>query len=171
MASLTPLDVQAARIVKLAATPEMEAVSAWIIDATGIGSALVDLLKREHRLGNFPRFPTGYALTGGRESGPGSVPKATVVSGLITAYNAGRLSFAAGVPIIADLIRELAAYTPEVSADGRIRWGNDSSLSEYDDTVIALGLALLHPRYGGDPRYIGRDGKVYASQLVSPDPY
>jgi Terminase RNaseH-like domain len=171
MASLTPIDVVVARLVELAATPELDGAY-FYIDATGIGSAVVDLLNQEHRQGRFPSRPVGLALTGGREAGERSVPKEQLINKLVAAYNGGRLSFAAGLPILADLIKELAAYTPQVRADGRIAWGNDAKLSEFDDCVIALGLAILRPYGGGVARYIARtDGCIYASRLVSPDPY
>lgn len=64
------------------------------------------------------------------------------------------------------------AYTPQVTPEGRVRWGNDPSSSEYDDTVIALGLAVLHPDLGPTPRYVARsDGRVYDSFAAAPDPY
>jgi hypothetical protein len=42
---------------------------------------------------------------------------------------------------------------------------------DHDDAVTALGLAIYYASHGPEPRYLARDGKVYASREESGDPY
>jgi len=170
MAAMTPLDVATDHIIALAAKPEM-AGAVYLLDATGIGAALAQLLRRERGRGRFGARMYAYALTAGRQSGPGSVPKQRVVNAIVERYNMGLLGFAAGLPLTDQMVKELVAFEPVVGENGRISYGNNTSLSAFDDLVIALGLSLLHPRHGPEPRYRGRNGQVYDSFAVASDPY
>src|SRR5687768_6858928 len=104
----TPIPLVADRLVALAGEARF-ARPCFVIDATGIGEALAQQLRIERSRGRWPReaHVHPYAITGGREVTAGGLPKQRLVNGILTAYNLGRLGFAAGLPLLPQLVREL----------------------------------------------------------------
>lgn len=119
-----------------------------VVDATGVGAPVCDML-RQAGLGF-----NGVTITGGNaESGynPSSqtwgVPKRDLVGGLQVTLQTGRLKFADGLPEIPAMIKELLAFQVKISASGHDSyeaWREGA----HDDMVLALALAIWQAERG-----------------------
>lgn len=123
----------------------------FLVDADSGGRALYDYLVDERKAGRFPsaRWPWAWDKTG-RE-------RQALVDRLVVATHSGTLRFAANLANQTALDRAMTAYRRKVADDGLIG----------SELVIALGLTLLYPRYGPQPRVVGKDGQVYASHAIA----
>lgn len=120
----------------------------FILDGDGGGHGLKVFLSDERRAGRFPsaRWPVLYQKQG-RD-------RQDLVDALVVAAHSKRLHFAGKLPHLSDMQRALLTYRRKVADDGLIG----------SELVIALGLTLLYPRYGPQPRVVGKDGQVYFSR-------
>jgi hypothetical protein len=104
----TPYPAVAERVVKITRSAEMAGRCTLVVDATGVGRPVVDLLKRE-RPGCL-LMPVN--ITGGTsESRNGAyygVPKRDLVTGVQVLLQSGGLQIAAGIPYGAALVEEMA---------------------------------------------------------------
>jgi hypothetical protein len=108
-----------------------------VVDATGVGAPVVDLLK-EAQLGC--RLYPVVITAGEEESTDGvrwRVPRRDLLAGLQVAFQRKRLLLSAAVPALEPLIEELNAMRVRVRPDGceRVEGGRR------DDLVFALALA------------------------------
>jgi hypothetical protein len=108
-----------------------------IVDATGVGAPVVDLLKKAD-LG-CPVLPV--IITGGdTESTDGAryrVPKRDLLAGLQVAFQKRRLRVSSRVTALERLMEELRGMRVRMTADGEERIGG----GRHDDLVLALALA------------------------------
>lgn len=108
-----------------------------IVDATGVGRAMFDILEERGA------DPVGVLFTAGRKSRFDGrfwcVPKRALVRGLVTAVEGGRLQIAQGLPGVDVLIKELADFRVTVNENGHEAF---SGKREHDDLVIAVALAV-----------------------------
>ncbi len=165
----TPLEVVTERVCDLIAQFEAER-PVLFLDNTGIGAALTQLLQRaqrEHRLKVRRGDLIPFVLTAGYQAGPASIPKQRLVNRIVAAYASGLLGFARDLPDMEEVVKEMVAFQPTVAADGRVSFSNNPGLSKFDDYVTALGLAILHPEYGGIARFRDPRGVLWASQAIA----
>lgn len=110
-----------------------------LVDDTGVGAPVVNLLKRA-RLGTYPVTMTitaGFAVT--REASHYIVPKRDVISATKVLLQSERLRFAEGLPETQTLVKELLAYQPRMDpqpADSLAGWRE----GVYDDLVLAVAM-------------------------------
>ena len=113
---------------------------ALVVDATGIGGPVVDML-RHAQLGC---ELSAVTITGGEhQSGNGyeySVPKQDLIAGVQVLLELGQLRFARRLPEAASLVRELVDVRMTSTTPGRVRIGADGC-GQHDDLVMALSLA------------------------------
>ena len=127
------------RVTNLIRSPELGDGARLVVDATGVGRPVVDLL-RGSGLRPIPVNITGeYAVT--YEHGFRNVPKRDLISTLQVLLQSKRLKFAEGIPQVKTLIDELLAFQVKISTDGRDTYGNDWRQNPHDDLVLALALA------------------------------
>lgn len=114
-----------------------------VVDATGVGAAVVDGMKE---LGI---VLTPVVITGGHKAKPNEwgqwlVPKKDLVSRLRYVYDEQRIKMvpAEKLPIIAILLQELDAYKMRITKSGNQTYGNEHRESEHDDLVLAVALAV-----------------------------
>jgi hypothetical protein len=108
-----------------------------IVDATGVGAPVVDLLRRG---GLGCRVIPVVITAGERESSDGvryRVPKADLMAGLQVALQKRRVAFAQGVRALPTLVEELRSMQVRVSESGYERITG----RRHDDMVLALSLA------------------------------
>ena len=115
--------------------------SVLVVDATGVGAPVVDLL-RSARLGCEIAAVT---ITGGeKETQSGAmwnVPKRDLMAGLQVLLERGELKIAGRMKETGALVRELMdVRLMKQGATGRVRMGAEGC-GEHDDLVIALALA------------------------------
>jgi hypothetical protein len=153
-------------LARLAAPHEL------VVDATGVGAAVTDLL-RERGL----RF-AAVTITGGDRTtrdgrGGYRVPKRDLVAGLQVLLQSGRLKIAAGLPDTETLRQELLAFRVKVSASGHDSyeaWREE----DHDDLVLAACLcAWLAGRAEGrrSPRKWGAGTRPRGKSKPLPSPF
>ena len=122
---------------------ELERNTTLVVDATGVGAPVVDLLKRAGlRCMICPVMITG----GDTESGDGTVwrvPKRVLMVGLQVAFQKRWLAVADCGEATGLFVKELLATRVRVSASGHDRWG---AATGHDDLVMAAALAWWRMR-------------------------
>jgi len=114
--------------------------SALVVDATGVGRPVVDLL-RQARLTPVPVVVHGGAETTVDANGFRRVPKRELVSRARVLLERGRLKLAAALPLVPTLVEELRSYRLKISDaghEGYEAWRE----GQHDDLVFSLCLAV-----------------------------
>ena len=137
------------RVSEIAGMDELRGQCCVVVDATGVGAPVVDLL-REARLGCEISAVTitgsgpanGTRQTGGTSPGVArwSVPKQDLMGGVQALLEKQELRIARGLREMKTLMRELTDVRATVKSTGRVRMGADGC-GQHDDLVIALALA------------------------------
>lgn len=137
-----------AHIKRLLSSAELSEERVLVVDATGVGKPVVDMLKAEN-VGPL----VSLVITGGLNVSQSSdynfhVPKKDIVSCLQLYVQNGRLKFAAGLPDIELLVQEITHFKVKVA----ITAGEDAASwreHPHDDTAFAVGIALWYAaRFG-----------------------
>ena len=120
--------------------PPMPRKPVLCVDSTGVGRPVLDAM-REAGL-----RPLGVTITGGsaetqRSWDDVSVPKKVLASLLHVALDNRRLKFAAGLPELDNLTRELASFRVKATAS-RNETFEAWREREHDDLVLALALSV-----------------------------
>lgn len=117
-----------------------------VVDATGVGAAVVDMF----RLAGLR--PICVSITGGgKETQEGNtfhVPKRNLVGALQVLLQGGRLKIAEGIPEARDLIQELLAFRVKISDTAHDSYGNDWRENPHDDLVLAAAMAIWYGERG-----------------------
>jgi len=140
-----PYPEMVARVGQVMRSGPLAAGSRYLaVDATGVGRAVVDLLRGK----DLPCRLWPVTITGGdREvyaEGTYRVPKRDLLVGLQVLVQSGELRIAAEVPEAAALVREMVAIRVEVSEAGRSGWRSGA----HDDLVFAVALACWAAKRG-----------------------
>jgi hypothetical protein len=151
----TPYPAIVDRVKGLIARSPLMGNSELVVDATGVGAPVVDLLKRS-QIGAPVRAVT---ITGGDavnySDGRYRVPKRDLVSNLAVLFQGKHLRIADGIPFADVLVQELLNFRAKIN----VRTGNDSYEAwregVHDDLVLAVALACWRSRTRvvGGPRY------------------
>ena len=126
------------RVATLMYTARLHGHTRLIVDSTGVGMAVVDMM----RAANLPAKPV--VITGGErpntDSRPWSVPKKDLATVVAILLQQDRLRISGQVPLSAALQRELESFTVKPTATGAMfgAWRE----SDHDDLVLAAALAL-----------------------------
>jgi hypothetical protein len=136
----TPYPEVVERVVGLTRSSELAGHCHLVVDATGVGRPVVDLLRRAGP--GCQMMPA--TITGGdaesREGGYYRVPKRDVIVGLQVLLQSGELKIAGGLRYGAALVSEMAEMRVKVSGAGREQYGAWRE-GTHDDLVFAVGLA------------------------------
>jgi hypothetical protein len=130
-----------ARVKELLATSPLTLATHLIVDATGVGAAVVDML-RQSRLP--ARSCTWVIITGGEKAtvdkGVWHVPKRDLVGVLQVILQGGRLKVAESLPHARTLIDELLSFQVKITESGHDTYGAWRE-GAHDDLVLATALA------------------------------
>jgi hypothetical protein len=141
----TPYPRVAERVVKVTRSAEMAGRCSLVVDATGVGRPVVDLLKRERP--GCTLMPVN--ITGGasesKNGGYYGVPKRDLVTGVQVLLQSGGLQIASGIPHGAALAAEMADMRAKVTAAGNTQFGAWRE-GAHDDLVLAVALACWGAR-------------------------
>jgi hypothetical protein len=134
-----PYPEVADRVCELLGSGAMAGRSTLVVDETGVGAPVVDMLRRR------ATWPVAaVTITGGeRASITGSsfrVPKRDLITGLVLAFENREVEIARGVPAVNALITELLSMRVTVTAAGKERFETWRS-GAHDDMVLAVALA------------------------------
>lgn len=132
----TPYPQVVADTKRLFAAPPLGG-SVLAIDRTGAGRAVSDLLTSA---GIDARLRP-LTITGGENSGGGSVAKKELVGAVQVTLRDGRLKIASGLPLADVLTDELAAFRVKVTPAGNETF-EAWRVRDHDDLVLAVALAL-----------------------------
>lgn len=136
-----PYPRQVERIVALRDAVAKLGTPRLVVDQTGVGQAVVDMLRDAGLRLTAVTITGGDSLTRG-SGGDVRVPKRDLISSLQVATQTGRLKVAAGSPLAAALEEEMLAFRISLNDRGHDSYGNDGSESPHDDLVLALALAV-----------------------------
>lgn len=140
-------------VARMVARSELKGQYRCIVDATGVGRPVVDLLRKE----GVSVIPV--TITGGSEEtsdglGGYRVPKRDLVSLLQVLLQSGRLLLAEGLPEVRALVDEMLTFQVKITEAANDVYGAWRE-GQHDDLVLALALAVWYSeKYGraGDPR-------------------
>jgi hypothetical protein len=111
-----------------------------VVDATGVGRPVVDML-REAGLDPRPCTITGGAQTTVTDDGFWHVPKRVLVSSMSIALQTGRLHVVKSLPLADVLMREMLAFRVKVKStqhESYEAWRE----GDHDDLVLAVAMAV-----------------------------
>jgi len=142
---------QVATLVRDLAGREPRPLLRLVVDATGVGRPVVDLLRAEH----LPADLVAVTITGGDQVAQDGrayrVPKRDLVSTVQVMLQGERLKIAQQLPEAATLTRELLAFQVKISAetahDSYGAWREGA----HDDLVLAAALALWYGEHEAFP--------------------
>jgi hypothetical protein len=128
-----------------ALTPALGPGSRLVVDATGVGAPVVEMLRAAR-----PMFRvTAVTITGGdKAQGNGEewrVPKRDLMAGLQVMLEERRLKIPRSLKESATLVRELTDVRLHSKAGGRVRIGAEGH-GEHDDLALAVALACWRAR-------------------------
>lgn len=146
----TPYPDVVTRVKRVTEAGDLAGRSTLVVDATGAGTPVVDLLRRaELKCRLAPVLITGGEIQR-REKGYFLVPKRDLMAGLLVRLERGELKIAAGLAERELLLREMAAMRVRTTPSGREQYGVWRE-GEHDDFVLAVALAC----WGGKQFYPG----------------
>lgn len=129
-----------AHVGDLVGRPELSGRSTLVVDATGVGRPVVDMLRRAR----LPCRLMPVTITGGGretcENGHWRVPKRDLIIGLLVLFQRGELDICGHLPEAKTLVKELGNMRIKVSLDGHDTYGAWRE-GEHDDLVLAAALA------------------------------
>lgn len=134
------------RVVRLVNQGQLRGNNDLVIDHTGVGAAVTDLIKEKLR-GPAVRKIIPVIITGGieerYEKGTHRVPKRNLIAPTVVALQTDRLLIAERLPEAQTLVSELETFRYEISeSTGHDTYGADWRTGTHDDLVLALCLAL-----------------------------
>lgn len=139
----TPYPAIVARVQELTATAPLAGRYALVADATGVGAAVIDLL-RAAGLALVPVTITGGDTATRDGAGGWRVPKRDLVFALLTALQTSRLKIADSLLLAQVLIRELLVFKvkidPKTAHDSYASWRE----GDHDDLVLSAALAIWY---------------------------
>ena len=129
-----------------------------VLDETGVGIAVGDMLDRELRATRKARQLVRVMITGGtlvsRVSDGFHVPKRDLVTATALALEGGTLRIPTALPLAGTLVEELANFKVKIGAGGHDSYGAGADWRDgnHDDLVLAVALAVWYrdrPRSSG----------------------
>jgi hypothetical protein len=128
---------------------------ALVVDKTGVGAPVVDMLKR------LSLRPHAVVITGGHEvtkvhMGESRVPKVHLVNSVQLLLNDGRLKISPELPESKQLDDELHKFQIRKTGTGAAQYEAPWREGEHDDLVLAVALAVW---YGENKVYRKKDRK------------
>jgi hypothetical protein len=135
----TPYPQIALEVADLLARPPLSGLADLVIDQTGVGAPVGDLME------NAGMRPVRVTITGGNEASIAGknrfhVPKHLLISTLDARLHVGELRFAADLLEAETMRDELRDFRRHVSSAGRYSY--EARTGRHDDLVLSVGIAL-----------------------------
>ncbi len=115
-----------------------------VVDATGVGLPVIDLLKQEGL------SPIGITITGGHKAEGGGynyhVPKRDLVTNLQVLSQSGRLKIAESLPLARTFVNELLNFKVKINTRGHDSYEAWRE-GVHDDLVLAVSLAAWYGQH------------------------
>jgi hypothetical protein len=146
----TPYTAIVSAVARLTSSPPMAGRCTLVVDQTGVGRPLVEMLLKE------PGIPcvVPVTITGGHDAAlmpdrSFHVPKKELVTALQAPLVGRRLKVAAGIPDADILVRELSSFEVKITEAANETFGARRG-GQHDDLVLAVALACWLAR--NEPR-------------------
>ena len=131
--------------------------SALVVDATGVGVAVVDMITASA----LPAAVRRFTITHGHREGDGTVPKKDLVFAVVAALQTKRLRFAKELALRPVLEKEMENFRAKVTPDRNETFAAWRE-KDHDDLVLALALAVWYgERHGGPGCYAVPDAEEH----------
>lgn len=128
----------------LLSTPQLVGKCRLVVDATGVGRPVVDLLRKA----GLRLVPV--VITGGdkvtAEDGFLKVPKRDLVASLQVLLQTQRLRFAASLPLAPVLVEEMKNFKVKLTLSGHDTYGAWRE-GQHDDLILSVALATWYATY------------------------
>ena len=149
-----------AKLVLLETRPGMVSAAEVVVDVTGVGRPVYDLLCDRVRGAQI----VGVNFTAGQSANSGdgrvwNVPKRDLVAGLVVGFQDRQLLIAEKLADAPVLVNELVNFQMTLSAAARDTYSNDGTQAKHDDYVSAAALAFWRAKKRV-PRELGRGGRL-----------
>ncbi len=146
----TPYPAVAEYVGKLLATPALRGKTKLVVDGTGVGRPVVDMLSARGL------EPIAIIITEGDtvtfDGGAFRVPKRDLVGAVQVLLQTERLKFASEIPAVPMLVQELLAFRvkidPLTAHDSYGAWREGA----HDDLVLAVAVATWYAQRPAPPR-------------------
>lgn len=129
----------AEHVKELLGTPKLRGRTSLVVDNTGVGRPVVDMLRASHLV------PIAVTITGGDtvtfDGGGLRVPKRDLIGAVQILLQSERLKFAADLPLVPVLVRELMEFRVKISPEGHDSYGSGRE-GAHDDIVLAVAIAV-----------------------------
>ncbi len=143
------------RVRDMLQSAELRGRCTLVVDGTGVGGAVVDLLRETELDGEL----VVVQITGGskarREGGVWNVPKRELISVVQVLFEQERLAFAADMPRMKVLVEELMSMKMRVTSEGNSQYGAWRE-GAHDDLALAVAMACWRAK--GEERVCGECG-------------
>jgi hypothetical protein len=136
----TPYTEIVPAVSQLVAAPPLAGRVSLVVDQTGVGRAVVDMLKRSVSCQVVPVTITAGQNVTQAENGSRHVPKKELVTCLQLLLQARRLQIARSLPEAATLVRELENFRVKITQAAHETFGAWRE-GQHDDLVLAAALA------------------------------
>lgn len=146
----TPYTAIVPAVARLVNTPPLKGNVSLVVDQTGVGRAVVDMLKIAAGCHVVPVTITGGQSVTEAEDGSRHVPKKELVTGLQLLLQGKRLQIAKSLPEAPTLVRELENFRVKITLAAHETFGAWRE-GQHDDLVLAAALA----GWWGERGYVG----------------
>ncbi len=156
----TPYPTVAEHVGKLLASPTLRGKTKLVVDATGVGRPVVDMLSARGL------EPIAITITGGDtvtcDGGGFRVPKRDLVGVVQVLLQTERLKFASEIPAVPMLVQDLLAFRvkidPLTAHDSYGAWREGA----HDDLVLAVSVATWYAQRPEAPRRTLPGSRAYS---------
>lgn len=138
------------RLKQIAADRKKEAIISYVVDSTGIGGPITDIIEQRLPLADIKRvyITGGINVTEGSEYNEYHVPKGQLISGLCAAFDSKSIFMTKRSKEIDQIVRELAEFEIHITDSGRDTF-DDRGKGHHSDLIIALALAVWAADFDG----------------------
>ena len=130
------------RIARLTRTGDLCGQCLVAVDATGVGGAVVDLLRPKVRPAPFYAVTITSGDEATKDGARWRVPKRDLVAAAQVALQQRRVKLPKASCEAEALVEELLAYQVTIGANGHDTHGNDWRQAPHDDLVLALAIGV-----------------------------
>lgn len=148
----TPYPEVVERVIHVTRWPELAGRCTLAVDGTGVGRAVVDLLRKSRPGCTLMPVNITSGLQQTEEGGYHGVPKRDLIVGLQVLLQRGLLRIAAGLEHGPELVKEMSAMQVKISLTGQEQYAAWRE-GTHDDLVFAVALACWNAQkmYPKDP--------------------
>ena len=149
----TPYTVIVRDLAALMAKEPYRGNSILVVDKTGVGVAVTDLIRDAGLEYVAVSITAGSTVTGEAWSDGGyGVPKKDLVTSLGVALEAGRLKIQRHIPLARLLLKECANFRYRIGMTGHATYDSSTALyreAPHDDLVLSVSLAVWYADFAG----------------------